>query len=211
MSTGAVVLLGVVAAIITALLLARPVAQAAPDDLRRRFGPEFDETAARHGGDVRAAERDLGARLRRFGGLRVKSLTTAARERYAAQWAGLQERFVDAPGAVVAQADALLDSLARDRGFPADSFQRQYEALSVHCPHEAGARRRLREAAERAAAGDTDTEALRKALLAGRALFAELIRTRPQDEGARGPSALQRLPRRPHLPAQRVAAHQRAD
>ncbi|MGW7050653.1 hypothetical protein [Streptomyces sp. NPDC054887] len=211
MSTGAVVLLGVVAAIITALLLARPVAQAAPDDLRRRFGPEFDETAARHGGDVEAAERDLSERLRRYGGLRVRSLTLQERERYTARWAGLREQFVDAPGTVVAQADRLMNDLARDRGFPADSLQRQYEALSVHCPHEAGARRLLHDAAERAAAGDTDTEAMRQALLAGRALFAELIRTRPHDEGARRANGLQRLPRRPRLPGQRIAAHHHAD
>ncbi|OEJ40045.1 hypothetical protein AR457_16975 [Streptomyces agglomeratus] len=210
MSTGAVVLLGVVAAIITALLLARPVAQAAPGDLRRRFGPEFDETAARHGGDAGAAEHELGERLRRYGGLRVKSLSLEAREQYAAQWAGLQEQFVDAPGPAVARANQLLSSLARDRGFPAESVQRQYEALSVHCPHEAGARRLLHEAAERAAAGDTDTEAMRRALIAGRALFAELVRTRPHDEGARVIRAL-RLTRRPRLPAQRVAAHTRAD
>ncbi|MEV8308198.1 hypothetical protein AB0P36_12725 [Streptomyces flavidovirens] len=193
MSTGVVALLGVVAAIITALLLARPVAQAGPGDLRRGSGPESDETAARHGGP------------------RVRSLTLEAREQYAAQWAGIQEQFVDAPGPAVVRADQLLGDLARDRGFPAESLQRQYEALAAHCPREAGARRLLHAAAERAVAGEADTETMRQALLAGRALFAELIRTRPHDEGAREIRASQHFARRPWLPAQRVAAHTRAD
>jgi hypothetical protein len=174
-------ILGAAVAIVTALLLARPLNQTTTDDLRRRFGPEFDRAVARHRGDTEAAERELSERLRRFGGLRVKGLSTVARERYSAEWAMLQARFIDSPGQTVARANALLNRLAAERGFPAESRERQADALSLHCPRHAQGGRELHEAARRAAAGEMDTEAMRRAMLAGYELFHELLLPRPQD------------------------------
>lgn len=66
MSTGVVVLLGVVAAIITALLLARPVApQAGPDGLRRRPAPEFAVKSLSAAERVRCAAQDENAQAPR--------------------------------------------------------------------------------------------------------------------------------------------------
>ncbi|MFF8643016.1 hypothetical protein [Streptomyces sp. NPDC015345] len=181
MSASMLAILGAAVAIVTALLLARPLNQTTTDDLRRRFGPEFDRAVARHRGDTEAAERELSERLRRFGGLRVKGLSTVARERYSAEWAMLQARFIDSPGQTVARANALLNRLAAERGFPAESRERQADALSLHCPRHAQGGRELHEAARRAAAGEMDTEAMRRAMLAGYELFHELLLPRPQD------------------------------
>ncbi|WP_158708860.1 hypothetical protein [Streptomyces sp. NRRL S-920] len=196
MSVSMLAILGAAVAIVTALLLARPLNQTTTDDLRRRFGPEFDRVVARHRGDSEAAERELSERLRRFGSLRVKGLTTAARERYHSEWALLQARFIEAPGQTVAQANALLNRLAAERGFPAESRDRQADALSLHCPRHAHGSRVLHAAAQRAATGDTDTEAMRHAMLAGYELFHELLLPRPQDRRA---DALAGHPR-PHRP-----------
>ncbi|MFF1416210.1 hypothetical protein [Streptomyces sp. NPDC058280] len=188
MSVTTLAILGVAVAIVIALLLARPVKEAGTRDVRRRFGSEFDRVTARHGGNSKAAGRELNRRLRRFRGLRVKSLSVQEREQYAAQWDGLQEQFIDCPGAVAAKANQLLSHLATGRGFPAESRDLQFEALSVHHPEQVEGGRRLHEAAQQAAAGTADAETMRSAMVAGRALFDVLVKERPQDHTALAPA-----------------------
>ncbi|MFJ2174110.1 hypothetical protein ACIQVO_31370 [Streptomyces sp. NPDC101062] len=185
MSVTTLAVLVVPVAIITALLLARPVSARTADegglrkDLRQRFGPEFDRVTARHHGDPKAAERELAARLRHFRGLRLKDLSEPERAQYRAQWDGLQEQFVDCPGAVAAKANLLLNRLATSRGYPAESRALQFEALSVHHPEEVEGARLLDAAAHQAGTGTGteagDAETMRHAMVAGRALFDVLI------------------------------------
>ncbi|GAA0493331.1 hypothetical protein ABZ951_01305 [Streptomyces sp. NPDC046215] len=152
--------------------------------LRRRFGPEYDVAVARHGGDGKAAERDLTDRLRRHKDLRLRPLPAADREQYAARWAGIQEQFVDAPGQAVTDAGLLLGNLARDRGFPAGSRSELTEALSVHHPRTVGGLREIDAAAVRSGARQARTEELREALVRARALFEDLVAARPEDRHA---------------------------
>jgi hypothetical protein len=101
--------------------------------LKRRFGPEYESAVARQNGDVRAAERELGERVRRHGSLQEQPLSPEVREQYVAQWDAVQERFVGSPQKAVTEADALLARLARDRGFPdGEQFEEQLAALSAH-------------------------------------------------------------------------------
>ncbi len=205
MSVGIGIIFGAVVAIMTALVLVPPVAQSRSSGLRARFGPEFDRIAAQHHGDEKAAARELGARVRRFGRLRIQGLTVPAREQYAAQWAGLQEQFVDCPGAAVAKANRLLSHLAAERGYPAESHALQVDALSVHHPHRVDGSRQLHMAAQKAANGEAEAEKMRQAMVAGRLLLEELLRTQPQDEGASKALPRQAFSRRPRsVPAQRT-------
>ncbi|MFE3739706.1 hypothetical protein [Streptomyces sp. NPDC059134] len=213
MSVITLAVLAVPVAIVTALLLARPVSDRASGegglrkDLRHRFGPEFDRVTARHHGDPKAAERELAARLRHFRGLRLRELSEPERAQYSAQWTGLQEQFVDCPGAVVAKANVLLNRLAIDRGLPAESRARQFEALSVLHPEQVEGARLLDAVARQAATGGgtgTDTtgagadpggaETMRHAMIAGRALFDTLIGPSAQAS----PSTALPSPRAPH-------------
>ncbi|QEU94652.1 hypothetical protein CP970_30530 [Streptomyces kanamyceticus] len=151
--------------------------------LKRRFGPEYDRTLARHDGDTRAAERDLGERVKRHGSLRTLPLDPAARERYAARWAVAQERFVESPSEAVAEADRLVAELAGARGFPdSGHYEDQLDALSVHHAHHVHGYRSV----HRAALGTTGagknpeenpagTEELRAAMVEARALFDDLL------------------------------------
>ncbi|MFF8024116.1 hypothetical protein ACFZDJ_23990 [Streptomyces sp. NPDC007896] len=101
--------------------------------LKWRFGPEYERAVALQNGDVRAAERELGERVRRHGSLQEQPLSPEVREQYVAQWAAVQEQFVGSPQKAVTEADALLARLARDRGFPdGEQFEEQLAALSVH-------------------------------------------------------------------------------
>ncbi|MFE4449413.1 hypothetical protein [Streptomyces sp. NPDC056796] len=149
--------------------------------LRRRFGPEYDRTVARHDGDTKAAEHELSERVKLHGSLSERPLRPEAREAYARRWAEVQEQFIDSPRDAVVEADALLAQLARDRGFPdGDSFEEQTAALSVHHAEQVDGYRRVHTAVR----GQGGTEEMRKALIESRALFDVLLADAP-DEPAR--------------------------
>ncbi|MER6250427.1 hypothetical protein ABT224_03380 [Streptomyces sp. NPDC001584] len=152
--------------------------------LKRRFGPEYERLVTRHEGDTKAADRELGERLKRHGSVRERPLSSASREQYAAQWAGIQKRFVDSPQESVAEADALLARLTSDRGFPADGpFEEQLAALSVHHAQHVDGYRGLHGAAR----GRGSTEENRRAMTGARDLFDALVAQRPADSGRHRP------------------------
>ncbi|WP_240659743.1 hypothetical protein [Streptomyces sp. WAC 01529] len=150
--------------------------------LKRRFGPEYDRAVARHDGDTKAAERDLGERVKRHGSLQIRPLDPAAREQYSARWNLAQERFVDSPREAVAEADRLIAELAATRGFPdAGHYEDQLDALSVHhATHVHGYRRVHRAALDTTGSeqGPAGTEEMREAMVEARALFDDLVSDR---------------------------------
>lgn len=154
-------------------------------NLRRRFGPEYDRTLARHDGDEAAATEELHERLRRHGDLKIRPLPAGAREQYTAQWAVIQEHFVESPAKAVAEADQLLARLVSERGYPAEEeYDEQVAALSVHQPRHVEAYRDTHSIARRAQDDQTSTEELRSSLLQARDLFEELVTAGPHTDGA---------------------------
>ncbi|MFF4352828.1 hypothetical protein [Streptomyces sp. NPDC001530] len=152
--------------------------------LKRQFGPEYGRAIARQSGDVRAAERELGERVRRHGSLREQPLSPEAREQYVAQWAAVQEQFVESPQKAVTEADALLAHLARDRGFPdGEHFEEQLAALSVHHAYFVQGYRSMHTAAR----GQSGTEEMREAMVEARGLFEALVIEEPADRDRRSP------------------------
>lgn len=196
MSTGLIIALIVIAAVAVlaaAFTLGARRSRRGPA-LRRRFGPEYDVTVARHDGDTRAAERELAMRLERHGDLRRRPLEPAEREQYEARWTAAQERFVESPRDAVAEADRLLADLAGARGYPGSGqYEEQLAALSVHHAHYVDGYRRVHRAARAHTGGvmgpdlatgfatpgtgfdSHDTEEMREAMVAARALFDELL------------------------------------
>ncbi|HZG05182.1 MAG TPA: hypothetical protein VE546_16700 [Streptomyces sp.] len=186
MSTGLIITLIVAAVAVLVLALYFGTGRRGPRSLRRRFGPEYERTVAQHGGDTKAAEKELQERLQRHGELRMQPLTPQEREQYAAQWAAVQERFVDAPAEAVAEADRLLGRLAEARGFPGDGYDEQVAALSVHHPRRIQGYREMHAVAVLAREGQADTERLREALVHARALYEDLMAQQPADAPATG-------------------------
>ncbi|MFK4184458.1 hypothetical protein ACI2L4_10640 [Streptomyces sparsogenes] len=179
MSTGTTIIVVVAAVVIVAALavgIARARGGGRNRALRRHFGPEYDLTVARHAGDTKAAERELDERLRRHGDLKTQPLSGELRERYVAEWAGVQEEFIEQPARAVADADQLLAHLAHDRGFPSDRYDEQVAALSVHHADTVQGYRQIHAAALRAREGRADTEELREAVVHARALFEDLVK-----------------------------------
>ncbi|WP_262056951.1 hypothetical protein [Streptomyces sp. STR69] len=154
--------------------------------LKHRFGPEYDRAVAAHDGDTKAAEKELGERVQQHGSLQERPMSPEARAQYVAQWADIQERFIDSPHKAVTAADALLAGLARDRGFPdGERFDDQLAALSVHhAAHVHGYR-----SVHTAAHGQGDTEEMREAVLDARSLFEALVAEQAGDGDRRRPSS----------------------
>ncbi|MEE1927106.1 hypothetical protein V1J52_02725 [Streptomyces sp. TRM 70351] len=169
-----VVIIAVVAVLVVLLAAGLYMARAKGGgrDLKRRFGPEYERVLDRHHGDKKAAEEELGARLDRHGSLRPHPLPPQAKEGYAQQWTAVQERFVDAPQQAVAEAEQLLAHVAQETGFPpAQPYEEQVDALSVHHADHVDGYRQVHAAAR----GEYGTEQMRGAMIEARALFDDLV------------------------------------
>ncbi|MEU1946974.1 hypothetical protein ABZ554_32180 [Streptomyces sp. NPDC020125] len=185
MSTTAISIVVVVAVVLAAALIIRVVRAGASRRervLRRRFGPEYELNVAQHAGDTKAAERELEERLRLYGDLRTQPLPGELRERYVAEWAAVQEMFIESPERSVTSADRLLARLAHDRGYPSDRYEEQVAALSVHHSEHVQGYRQIHDTAGLAREGRADTEELREAVVHARPFFEDLVR--PPHHGA---------------------------
>jgi hypothetical protein len=146
--------------------------------LQEKFGTEYDRAVAEQPSRG-AAEQELRKRERNHAELELRPLTPDARARYAAEWAEVQTRFVDAPSDAVRDGDELVTRLTSDIGYPTDTDDERLALLSVEY---AGTLARYREAHEisiQNARGEASTEQLRQALVHYRTLFAELLGEEP--------------------------------
>ncbi|MFI8187746.1 hypothetical protein ACIF8T_02875 [Streptomyces sp. NPDC085946] len=192
MSTGVIIaLIVIVAAVVVlaaVLTLRSRGSRGGGTSLKRRFGPEYDRAVARHGGDAKAAERELAERVERHGDLRARPLEPAEREQFEARWTAAQERFVDSPREAVTEADRLLAEVAGARGFPdGGRYEEQLSALSVHHAHHVEGYRRVHRVVQAQVnggqGGGAGTEEMREAMVEARALFEELVRADRHDGG----------------------------
>jgi hypothetical protein len=142
--------------------------------LQERFGPEYERTV-RERESRREAEQDLREREQRHAQLNIIDLAPEARAMYAKKWTEVQERFVDAPGFAVTEADHLVTSVMADRGYPTEGFEQQVTDLSVAHGATLDHYRTAHEISSRAARSEASTEELRQAMVHYRALFEELL------------------------------------
>jgi hypothetical protein len=143
-------------------------------ELKRQFGPEYDQAVADYGSPARA-ERELAARARRVGHLKLAELNDAERERYAARWTRIQQQFVDDPIAAVAAANALINDVMRARGYPVEDFDQRLADLSVDHATVTQHYRAARALSASVASDRGNTEDLRQAVVHYRALFSDLL------------------------------------
>src|SRR3954452_25429285 len=118
MSGTALVIVIVIAVLIVIAAIALAVVQnRRRRALRERFGPEYDRTV--DGTDSkRQAEKDLRERAAQRDQLDIRELTPAAASRYQEQWTLVQPQFVDTPAAAVRDAQSLVTTVMRERGYP---------------------------------------------------------------------------------------------
>jgi hypothetical protein len=152
--------------------------------LRKGFGPEYDR-AVSEAPTRREAESELAERRKRREELDVRPLEPAARERYEREWEAVQARFVDDPDGAIGDADALIQQVMRERGYPVEDFEQRAADLSVDYPWLVEDYRAGHEIADLSARGDATTEDLRQAMVRYRTLFERMLEPAGEREEAR--------------------------
>jgi hypothetical protein len=140
--------------------------------LRQKFGPEYNRAVLTHGSG-RKAESKLEDREKRVEKLKIRDLNSTEHERFSKQWGSVQSRFVDSPKGAVAEADDLISSVMKARGYPVSDFDQRAADISVDHPRVVENYRSAREIALRVE--KATTEDLRTAMIHYRSLFDELV------------------------------------
>jgi hypothetical protein len=154
------------------------------EELRDRFGPEY-ERAVRAEGDRSRAEADLDARAKRVEQLDIRPLSNRERDQFSESWRATQTRFVDDPVGATREADELVAEVMQVRGYPMGDFERRAADVSVDHPGVVEHYRAAHAIAMRTESGSENTEELRIALVHYRALFEDLLETEPAHTEAR--------------------------
>lgn len=166
-----VLILIVAAVVIAAVVMAR---RRRTQLLKEHFGPEYDR-ALHERGNPKLAEAELAQRERRVQKFSIHSLSPAAREKYAEEWAAVQRRFVDQPATAVNEADNLVSRVMTSRGYPMSDFEQRAADVSVSHPEVVQNYRAAHEIVLRHGRGQSSTEDLRRAMVHYRALFDDLL------------------------------------
>ena len=174
MSTWLWVVLVIAVAVVAVLILATAIRSRRTERLKEGFGPEYERTVNR-AGDREAAESELRDRQARHDELELRPLAPLARKGFMDAWQGTQAEFVDDPAVAISDADRLIQSVMRDRGYPVEDFDDRAALVSVDHPVVVERYRRAHAIAVANAEGDSDTEDLRIAMQDYRALFEELV------------------------------------
>jgi len=144
------------------------------EQLRERFGPEYDHVVE-ESGDIRKAEASLQARAKRVAKLHIHPLTVDEAARFSTAWQRVQAQFVDDPDRAITEADKLVGEVMSTRGYPVGDFDQRVEDISVDHPDVVMNYRAARDIARQHSHGRASTEDLRQAMVHYRALFRDLL------------------------------------
>jgi len=150
--------------------------------LKDRFGPEYDRAVRQYGNETKAVSA-LGKRQQRLSKFTIRPLSDREAQEFESKWRDTQAHFVDDPRGAVRDADALVSRLMDTRGYPMADFDRRAEDISVDHPRVVQNYRAAHNIAVEDARGTSSTEDLRRAFMCYRALFAELLETKPARSG----------------------------
>ena len=173
---GVICLVALIIVLAVVWVVVRRRNQKRTEELRGRFGPEYDLALRQHGSRSKA-EADLLDRVNRVNGMTIHSLTEADRERYLAEWEAIQARFIDHPRGAVTEADELIHSILQARGYEGGAFDRRVANLSVHHANLVEPYRRANAVTVGAGKNESTTEELRSAMILYRALIEELLQS----------------------------------
>ena len=144
--------------------------------LQDHFGPEYDRTVQTLG-DEKKAQTELEERQRYVAALEIHPLTVSEHDRYLADWAVVQSKFVDEPGQAIVDADRLIIEVMQIRAYPVSDFEQRAADISVNYPALVSNYRAARAIAVKNEQHQADTEELRQAMIYYRSLFEELLET----------------------------------
>lgn len=142
--------------------------------LRQKFGPEYDRAVLAQGSE-RKAQSNLADREVRVEKLKIREIEWAEHEQFSKRWESVQSRFVDSPKGAVIEADDLVSSVMKVRGYPVSDFDQRAADISVDHPRVVENYRSAHEIALRVGKNEATTEDLRTAMIHYRSLFEELV------------------------------------
>jgi hypothetical protein len=176
------VVVGVIAVVALVIVLAvvwvvtRQRNRRKTEELRGRFGSEYDLALREHGSRARA-EAALMERVVRVNRMTIRPLSLEERDRFLEEWETIQARFIDHPRGAVTEADELINSILKARGYDGGPFDRRIADLSVNHASLVEPYRRANGVTVGAGRNEVTTEELRSAMLLYRALIEELLQT----------------------------------
>ena len=173
---GVVCLVVLVIVLAVVWVVARQRHRRRTEELRARFGSEYD-LALREYGSRAKAEAALADRVNRVQHMTIRPLSEAERERYMAEWEAVQARFIDHPRGAVTEADELINSILVARGYEGGAFDRRIADLSVNHASLVEPYRRANTVTVGAGKNESTTEELRSAMILYRAIIEELLQT----------------------------------
>jgi hypothetical protein len=174
MQTALIVAIAVVVLVAIGVMVYYALGARRSQNLRSRFGPEYDRTV-QSAGDQRTAERELAARQEWRKHFEIHELEPAARAEYGQRWLEVQARFVDTPAEAVRDADALVNELMGKMGYPMESFEQMASHVSVDHPREVEDYRAGQALSVALAEDDASTEDMRRGIQHYRSLFESLL------------------------------------
>jgi hypothetical protein len=145
--------------------------------LRQKFGSEYSRAVLVHGSESKA-EAKLEDREKRIEKLSIRDLNPLEHERFAKRWDEVQARFVDSPKGAVMEADDLVSSLMKTRGYLVADFEQRAADISVDHPLVVENYRSAHETTMRTGR-EPSTDELRTAMIHYRALYEELMQAPP--------------------------------
>ena len=144
--------------------------------LHDQFGSEYDLTVETMGNEKKA-HAELDERQKHVKSLNIRPLSVSERERYLADWAAVQSKFVDEPGQAIVDADGLIMEVMQIRNYPISDFEQRAADVSVSYPALVSNYRAARAIAIKNSQHEANTEELRQAVIYYRSLFEELLGT----------------------------------
>jgi hypothetical protein len=171
---GWIVLVIAIVVIVAAVIAWNGMRRRRSEELRAGFGPEYDRTVDRTG-DQGKAEAELLARKQRHDELDLQPLSPGMRTGFMSAWHDTQADFVDDPAGAINDADNLIQSVMRERGYPVEDFDERASIISVDHPLVVERYRRAHAITIANRDGESTTENLRRAMQDYRALFVELV------------------------------------
>lgn len=186
------VVLALVAVGVVAAMVRRRSERHRSEELRDRFGPEYDRSveAADDRDGRREAERELRRAAERRDALEIRPVTAASRKRYVERWGEVQTSFVETPVEAVEAARALVVDVMAERGYPTEDTDERARMLAADHGEVVEHHRAAEGHRERYRAGSGTTEDLRQAFVHYHRLFDVLL-----DDEAAGPTGGDDTPR----------------
>lgn len=146
------------------------------DKLHDQFGSEYDHTVQTLG-DEQKAQTELEKRQKHVAAMEIRPLSAKEHQRYLADWAAVQSKFVDEPRQAIVDADRLIMEVMQVRAYPLSDFEQRAADISVSYPALVSNYRAARMIALKNQKYQADTEELRVAMINYRTLFDELLVT----------------------------------